>query len=715
MDDLEKILNDLNNDSDGVKDFYRINRSMDCNLNVIRPTSLAMIAKFMFSKCLVRVPSRGIEPSCSDEALTLQCGRWSEVVDVEDLMSHLYADDEINSNLYNRTRARINDLVRLGTFYRFTVKVGYESFSIYTYNRHVQLNGVYWPQHWRDEDKEFSPPVVPMVLAILSKNSSYKNAVARMYSTLWPKFKDRVGWRTDYQAQAIIKDFFCRNFLNQMISQMAPSVRAKFKTFEESGLSHNEFVKYVHATAKSLPDFEGIEFTAEFALGLRLPKSCTDVLHKTVNKVAKKHSVSNPRTLTVSDTKNIGRETAKIAVESGDCETAKNAPTVGGETAKNARLFDDETGLNNMNTNELVIEGTVPCRGVLVRGHVQDVITNEESVEMTEQENEESLGQQALSTDASTCQPEVYNQGMNEVAQKDLALTEEQQKTLAFSSRDFNLIPDRPEREKPKAKKSEAKQEMDEYTQMGGDFNRKKKSEEASAKSKNPLESVHGFVKAFKSAVSEVVPGAKFSAGPFEAREYIEAQALLDILKLKGAFDETVLRGWMLHTANLNLKNKGYFSVSMMRKTWDSWVPHIPSPDFLVRKNAQKKAPAAPKKNVIIESLGQIFSAGVTPAATFRACQGWGVTITAFYLGSVGKPAEQTIRACLEGRPMVEIKSIFSVTVRFEGAGMETSVWRTQFADLLGKVGRLDELKVSDFDKSKVGDFIAKIKKGDSK
>lgn len=723
---VEKMVKNLDECSDGEENFFRVNRAMDYYLSVVTPPSLATVARFLFTECLVQVPSRGLEPAHADIAMTLECGRWSHVTGVDRMASFAYATDDVNVDLFKHNRVRINTLIRLGMFYRFTVNVENENFSIYTYNRHVELNGVFWPQYWRDKDKNFSPPVVPMILAVLSKSSSYKNAIARMYSCLGSQFENKVGWRTEAQAQAIIKDCFCRNFLNGLISRMIPSVRAHFKTFEESGLSHDKFVRYVHETALTLPASEGVELTAEFILSLRLPKFKTDELLAIANRAPRKPSVYKSNTLAEGNDVKMEPEGARFAPNDG-CddgariaptvggESARIIPTVGGESARFAPILDAETGVKAMNDNELQHEDTAPCRGVLERGDKKEIINNKENETMSETENGETDDKSEVLTETSSCQSETYNRGVNENTQEDKSLPQEKIDALAFSSTDFNPNIGSPRREKPKAKKSEAQQEMEEYAKMGGNFKRQQASEVAKAKSKNPLDSAHGFVAAFKSIVSGVIPGAKFSAGPFEAKEYIEAQALLDILKLKGSFDETVLRGWMQHTANLNLKNRGYFSVSMMRKTWDSWAPHVPSPDFIARKNAPKKAPQAPKKNVIVESLGQIFASGITPATTFRACQGWGVSITARYLESTGKQAEALIRACLSDKPLVEIKSIFSVTVRFEGAGMEASTWRIQFADMLGKVGRLDEFKVSDFDKAKVGDFISKIKKGASK
>jgi hypothetical protein len=110
---------------------------------------------------------------------------------------------------------------------------------------------------------------------------------------------------------------------------------------------------------------------------------------------------------------------------------------------------------------------------------------------------------------------------------------------------------------------------------------------------------------------------------------------------------------------------------------------------------ATPTAPADTKSDFIGDSLRKRFSTGVTPSSTYRACQYWGVVITAQFLAGTldDEAAVGSIEAALAGCTANDLCTVFSMTLKNEPytEGMILSDWRSRLSGFVAKVSKLKD------------------------
>jgi len=228
------------------------------------------------------------------------------------------------------------------------------------------------------------------------------------------------------------------------------------------------------------------------------------------------------------------------------------------------------------------------------------------------------------------------------------------------------------------------------------------------------LNSTDKFMGEFRRVIKEAIPTAKFSTGS----EYIEKDVRLipkvwDILKERQAYDEGVLLAWFHHTANENAGNRGYFGTGTMLACLRSFEQHIPPPDLIAKRRANRMSQVVKPTNVIEGVMVKHFTEGYSSRQVKFSCQMWGMQITAMYLAKLMDKDEarslvlETVRTSSKS----DANGILSVTSKFEtllGIDAPLSDWRSALADVLNKVGELDKLSLSENDKSLVMEFLGK-------
>jgi hypothetical protein len=730
----EQIADRTLEDTDGQNNFARLNLSMSDAIASIRPHALAVLSYTLFVKCLSKVPKYADLPGDIDNdpcTGDVDRGRWSFIVNASDLVEETtYNGDESNIN------KSIKILLTRRMFFKFSVPIAKGSVSIYTYNRYPFLNGLFWKQHEDDWKGDFNPPVVPKLIVSLASDRSYKNALSRLCKPLHNKMRTYYGWSTAIEVENRVKEAFCVSFLENLIAGTCQAVKSHFKSFVESGLTHDEYVSYVWKTAKALPQYQGINMSENFLLDLHLPKKYIDKLKHEISQ-EKKISRSSDRTdnnprfcspknnnkKSPSEVQNTSKEPEITEVQNtsqSDIMEVQNTSQSDIMEVQNTSQSGKKIGLKDANINDLQEKNAFYQRTIHNRKNkTKDIedIKGEKINDMIQTENEVSV-KVFSSTELDGKEESSYNASMNDnqsTDKPDQALTEEECNRYAFSNRSFL----------PHGKNTQISQckvlktvdpDADEKAIMKKLANSGKALVKKSEKSETAtiLNNANKFVRMFRQIVKEIIPGVFYPESQEQTRnDCYMSQMAIDKLREREALDEGVLTSWMRFTANACLKRKYFKGVSEMLHTLNAFEPNIPTPESMARRKQTKKVSIDKNKDVIVTSMGNLFSENLKPSRVALSCQLWGIPITAQYLSSrvdVQK-AKMMIKETLAKSSMSDIKGMMSMSQKYDPitSNMVLANWRGAFASTVTKAGQLDNFELTDLDKAAVEEFVLAI------
>jgi hypothetical protein len=534
------------------------------------------------------------------------------------------------------------------------------------------------------------------------------------------------GWETLSEVEERVKDEFCRVFLYELVDGTAPAVKSHFKRFEESKMSHDEYVNYVCTTATSLPPYQGIDMNEKFLLDLRLPKKYIDRLKIEIGKENKMNTTSetkhkskkNPTShlgLTevqntsdkdekpvLSEVQNTSVEVLSEVQNTFDTGLSEVQNTSDNEAKScDKQLIDDELTYNK-NFHQRIIHN----RRINNEKNIEIVfpqISNDMKTEKTDKVKVFS---------SSDLDESSYNDAMNENDKTDMALTPEQCENLA------NTIPEFLSKDKPRRKNvvkvstdpdADERKVMAELAAAGSQIQNKAKKPEATI-----ISNAGKLVSEFRKIIKEKIPSynSVFST-EMDINDRRMAQMVVDKLMAREALEEDVLLEWMRFTVNANAKRKGFIGVSAMLSCLPDFEKYIPTPDSIAKRKKQKKAVAPKKKEIIGMSMENFFKEGLKPKSVIMSCQIWGIPMTAQYIASMKNDAEseKIVSDVIRHGSLSEIKGAFGVSVKYEESTFDLvlSNWKTAFSDLLVKVGKLDNFKSTDFDKTNAEEFVLRF------
>jgi len=705
---LSGVVDGFHQETDGQRPNYvGVNWAMHDIITSIKPPSLALLSHSLLARCLIRVPPRRPLPKDGkhvvdhDEVMNEpDRGRWSFHFTICDLI------DETDVCSYEgNLAANINLLIKGKLFYRFSVKFGRYTSSIYTYNRYIILIALFAPRkktNWSPDDVVL--PTVPRMLAALTHQRSYRNAVFRHRKYIHLKAGGAEGWKTIEEIDAKVKLEFCRSFIRDTISDMDASVRGRFVSFEEYGKSPDEYVAYVHETAKGLPPYEGVGITENFLCSLRLPRKYIENIRARIR----------------------GAHSADVADDGGTRQPIPTIgsgeelpiPTIGSQETSGERLPIAEAGVppiptigshganpshNSLNSNEFDGNG---MSGIINTDTTPEATPHPTQGGGTEDEHMQHDGEPDMvaACVSQEVDAEGYNGDMNEPSG-------EQEHGLPFEL----LARDKPQRRQAQAPRRDPDDPMAVFDDARKDHERAQRRREKESR-ETILNSASKLVREFQQIVREMIPTAQFSNKDVaHMDDHRCAKVAMDELRRRGVLDEGVMRSWMRHAVEAN-KGRTYFKVGLMMSSLRTFERSIPTPDMLASRQVDKPKPATAKANPISTSLSTTFSDGLSDARVSYACQVWGVRITATYLSRTlgADEARRVVLASVRSSVKGHAQDAMSSTVKYESVsdGLMLDDWRTAFSDVLAKVGRFEEFVATPRELAAAREFVDSCGRG---
>ena len=686
----DDVVSDVMRKFDGdQRNFTRLNRPLSCCLTSISPGSSCKVAIAMISACLCRVHKWGGKDGAEDPLVGgPDHGRWSEPFTAQSLKDMALADMDVS-----RINRALRSLYRERLFYAFSIRLGRKGLStIGTYNRYVQTCSLFWPNRLK-AGKDFSPPVVPRMIARASVAHSYHNAVKRQYDAIKIKMAGCDGWKTDDEINARIREAFC-GFLWEMILGACPEVRARFSPYDGSRSSPEEYVMGVHEVASKMPAYEGIPMTREFLSGLYLPKDIIDELISKMDQHDEDSVGDDGPTAEVQE--DIFAFQTVGDGEIGKDETSSQSEVQEDKTACQTGVRQDKTSYQNDGNfvrkrlaQKVLVEDESDGHRINTDTKFEDIPPTERQETAMREETEPEVAQVVMETGSSEGE---YNGDMSDP-------TGEHEHGLPVEL----YAREEPVRKvQPKRPREDDEMEALRDASMRHDSNQKRREKEAS---ETILNSVAKLVREFHGIVKEMIPSARFSEKA-HMDDHLCAKIATDELRKSGVLDEGVLRSWMRHTVESN-RGMTYFKVRLMLSSLRSFERHLPPPESVAGRRPKAKPTA--KRNPVEAAMERTFSGGVSDMNVAYVCQFWGAQITAAYLSrTLGKDeARRVVVAAIRAASGPDAKGALSVTEAHEevAKGLPLGDWRDALSDVLARVGRLERFSATPNEQAAAREF----------